>query len=277
MLSLRYSKWCYNFLLWHWPPWPMQKAISKSSLRIPVACSADGPLRLMWAVLWATSHKEWPTYCPWIPIAKADSRVLCRLVGVYIYSSLRTSDWLYCMAGIIDSEEHCTSLILSWDLLGHTGQESIMKLKRSQAGQSTAGCSCVADYPSTTEENIATTITGTIMSAQPSGATCATDSVSTSISSTRTIASSAQPLQSPTATALPSSVLEPVCIIKFEDLNSNPPGKCYCSDGTKTEWKTGKCEVYSWIDSLEGTLFCQIWFLDIVQDRKHVYHCILKL
>lgn len=39
----------------------------------------------------------------------------------------------------------------------------------------------MADYLSTTEENIATTITRTLMSAQPLGAICAIDSVSTAI------------------------------------------------------------------------------------------------
>jgi hypothetical protein len=71
-----------------------------------------------------------------------------------------------------------------------------------------------------------------------------TDGVNTSTSSATIILSSAQPLQSPRTTAISSSASEPVCIIKFEDLSSNPPGKCYCSDDTKAEWKTGKCDVY---------------------------------
>jgi hypothetical protein len=153
------------------------------------------------------------------------------------------------LTGLVNSKGGCRSLSLSWDLLGHHVREPLMKLKRSPASRDNAGCSCAAQCSLPAPDAVTTPPTVPGIPPQPSDTSnrgaMTPSSAGRCISSMRTTTSAAQPLQSPTATTPTSSDSEVVCIIKAEDLNSTPPGVCYCFDGTTREWQTGGCQIYS--------------------------------
>lgn len=156
------------------------------------------------------------------------------------YARVFAKPWLI-FTGLAGPGGFCDEISLVWASPATTDLGWGKAAKRAQYSQAEKGCSCAPSGPSANPES-------------PPTADHSTRSMSTSApksrdsSELRTAPSTSNSILA-SSTTLPrahTSGSEAVCIIKLADLDSDPRGKCYCSDHTSRDWQPGVCEVCSW-------------------------------